>query len=600
VDGLRRLEYRGYDSVGIAVQTDKGIVVRKSQGKAVCFTEQLNKEPISSTCGIGYTRWTTHGRPSDVNAYPHRVGHVAVIHNGFVENHRTLKEKLSALGSVFNAETDTEVIAHLLNSFVGSGRTLEEAALLAVGELRGSYAFLAVSDKEPGVLVGAHQNCPMAVGLGDGEHFVASDIASFLSRTRDVLLLEDREMVIATPGSFRIVDFAGRPKTRKASRIDWTPEMAEKGGYNHFMLKEIHEQSRTIIDTLAGRMLTETGEVLFDTLSLTNEQISSIRRVVMVACGSSLHAALVGKFMIEGLARVPAEVDVASEYRYRDPVVEEGTLCLCISQSGETSDTLAGMREAKSKGATTVAICNVVGSTIAREADGVVYTYSGTEVSIASTKAFLAQLVVFYLLALHLGRTRDVLSSEEASLHLTELSNMPRKIEEYLKSDELIQAIAKKHKDSTDFFYLGRGTSYPIALEGALKLKETSYIHAEGYPAGEMRHGPVALIDEKMSVVVLCAKGENYEATLANMEEARARGGKMIIVGTEGDESLREKTEDVLLLPPCGRYARPIMEVVPLQLLAYYTAVMRGTNVDKPRNLTKSVSTEWGEGKTGG
>jgi glucosamine--fructose-6-phosphate aminotransferase (isomerizing) len=517
---------------------------------------------------------------------------VAIIHNGIVENHRTLKERLSSRGSVFSSETDTEVIAHLLDSFVSSGRTLEEAAQLTVAEIRGSYAFLAVSDKEPGTLVGARLNCPMVVGLGSGEYFLASDLTAFLSHTRDVLFLEDGEMVVATPEGYRITDFAGKPKTRKAHRIEWSPVMAEKGGFRHFMMKEIHEQPRGIIDTLAGRMLTETGEVFFETLPLTAEQLSAIRKVVLVACGTSWHAALVGKFMIEGLARVPVEVDLGSEYRYRDPVVEEGTLCVCISQSGETADTLAGMREAKSKDAVTIAICNVVASTIAREADGVIYTHAGPEIGVASTKAFTTQLVAMYLMALHLGKTRKMLTSEEVSLHLTELSDLPRKIEECLKHDEKIQALAKKYKDAADFLYLGRGISYPIALEGALKLKEISYVHAEGYAAGEMKHGPIALIDERMPVLVLCAKGESYEKTLSNLEEAHARGGMVIAVGTEGDDSLGEKAEDVLLLPACGRYARPIMEVIPLQLLAYYMAVMKGTDVDQPRNLAKSVTVE--------
>ena len=382
-----------------------------------------------------------------------------------------------------------------------------------MGDIRGSYAFLAVSDKEPGTLVGVRLNCPMVVGLGEGEYFLASDLTAFLSHTRDVLFLEDGEMVVATPEGFRVTDFVGRPRERKAQRIDWSPVMAEKGGFRHFMMKEIHEQPRAIIDTLAGRMLPEAGEVFFETLPLTDEQLRSIRKVTIVACGTSWHAALVGKFMIEGLARVPVEVDLGSEYRYRDPVVEEGTLCVCISQSGETADTLAGMREAKSKGATTISICNVVASTIARESDGVIYTHAGPEIGVASTKAFTTQLVALYLMALHLAQTRKILSPEEISLHLTELSDLPRKIEEYLKHDEEIQAIAKKYKDTPDFLFLGRGISYPIALEGALKLKEISYIHAEGYPAGEMKHGPIALIDERMPVLVLCAKGETYEKT---------------------------------------------------------------------------------------
>jgi glucosamine--fructose-6-phosphate aminotransferase (isomerizing) len=592
VDGLRRLEYRGYDSAGIAVLVDGDIEVRKSQGKISRLTDLIAREPVSGTCGIGHTRWATHGRPSDANAHPHRVGHVAVIHNGIVENHRTLKEMLVSRGRKFCSETDTEVISHLLDAYVCSGLSLEDAARRTVADIRGSYAFLAVSDKEPGTLVGVRLNCPMVVGLGDGEYFLASDLTAFLSHTRDVLFLEDGEMVVATPRELRVTDFLGKPRQRKSQRIDWSPVMAEKGGFRHFMMKEIHEQPRAIIDTLAGRMLPEAGEVFFETLPLSDEQLASIQKVIIVACGTSWHAALVGKFMIEGLARIPVEVDLGSEYRYRDPVVAEGTLCVSISQSGETADTLAGMREAKAKGATTISICNVVASTIARESDGVIYTHAGPEIGVASTKAFTTQLVALYLMALHLAQARKILSPREISLHLTELSDLPRKIEEYVKHDEEIQAIAKKYKDTLDFLFLGRGISYPIALEGALKLKEISYIHAEGYPAGEMKHGPIALIDERMPVLVLCAKGESYEKTISNLEEAHARGGLVIAVGTEGDDTLELKAEDVLRLPACGRYARPIMEVVPLQLLAYHMAVLKGTDVDQPRNLAKSVTVE--------
>ncbi|RJP22332.1 MAG: glutamine--fructose-6-phosphate transaminase (isomerizing) [Deltaproteobacteria bacterium] len=592
VDGLRRLEYRGYDSAGIAVQTGGDIAIRKSQGKIACLTDRIAKEPVSGTCGVGHTRWATHGRPSDENAHPHRAGSVAVIHNGIVENHRTLKEMLVAKGRVFSSETDTEVISHLLDEYVSGGMSLAEAVRRTVSEIRGSYAFLAVTDREPGTLVGVRLNCPMVVGLGQGEYFIASDLTAFLSRTRDVLFLEDGEMVVATPSGVRITDFHGNPRDRKPLRIDWSPVMAEKGGYRHFMLKEIHEQPRAIIDTLAGRMLPEEGEVFFETLPLSDARLATLKKVIVVACGTSWHAALVGKFMIEGLARLPVEVDLGSEYRYRDPVVEEGTLCVPISQSGETADTLAGMREAKSRGATTVSICNVVASTIARESDGVIYTHAGPEIGVASTKAFTTQLAALYLMALHLAQARRVLTPREISLHLIELSELPRRIEDFLKREGEVAAIARRHKDARDFLYLGRGISYPIALEGALKLKEISYIHAEGYAAGEMKHGPIALIDERMPVLVLCARGESYEKTFSNLEEVRARGGKVIAVGTEGDDVLPGKSDDVLLLPECGRYARPILEAVPLQLLAYHMAVLKGTDVDQPRNLAKSVTVE--------
>jgi len=592
VDGLRRLEYRGYDSAGVAVQVAGDIAVRKSRGKISRLAERIAEDPVSGTCGVGHTRWATHGRPSDENAHPHRSGHVAVIHNGIIENHRSIKERMTAKGRVFSSETDTEVIAHLLDEYVTEGMSLEEAARRTVVELRGSYAFLAVADREPGTLVGVRLNCPMVVGLGKGEFFLASDLTAFLSHTRDVLFLDDGEMVIATPAGVRITDFRGNPRDRSPRRIDWSPAMAEKGGFRHFMLKEIHEQPRAILDTLAGRMRPESGEIFFETLPLPASQLAALKKVTLVACGTSWHAALVGKFMIEGLARIPVEVDLGSEYRYRDPVVEDGTLCVAVSQSGETADTLAGMREAKAKGATTVSICNVVDSTIARESDGVIYTHAGPEIGVASTKAFTTQLVAFYLMAIHLARQRRILTRREISLHLADLSELPRKIEEFLKREPEIAAVAKKYKDARDFLFLGRGISYPIALEGALKLKEISYIHAEGYPAGEMKHGPIALIDERMPVLVLCAKGESYEKTFSNLEEALSRGGRMIAVGTEGDELLKGKAEDVILLPACGRYARPILEVVPLQLLAYHMAVLKGTDVDQPRNLAKSVTVE--------
>ncbi len=592
LDGLGKLEYRGYDSAGIAVLERGGIVVRKSEGKLSRLVELVSREPVSGSCGVGHTRWATHGRPSDQNAHPHRAGAVAIVHNGIIENHQTLKRRMQEGGREFCSETDTEVIAHLLDQHVSAGRSLSEAALRTVAELRGSYAFLAVSEREPGTLVGVRLNCPMVAGVGEGETFLASDLPPLLSHTRKALFLEDGEMIVATPGGISLFDFQGNPRAREPRQIDWSPVMAEKGGYRHFMLKEIHEQPRAILDTLAGRMLPETGELFFDTLPLPDEHLRKLRKVLIVACGTSWHAGLVGKFMIETLSRLPVEVDLGSEYRYRDPVIEEGTLCIPISQSGETADTLAGLREARGKGATAISICNVVSSTIARESDGVIYTHAGPEIGVASTKAFTTQLAALYLLALHLSVARGTLSVQEAAAHLSRLGELPRKIEEVLKAESRIAAIARSFKDATDFLVLGRGISYPIALEGALKLKEISYIHAEGYPAGEMKHGPIALIDERMPVLVLCARGESYEKTLSNLEEARARGGRVIAVGTEGDRELADKAEQTLFLPPCGRLARPILEVVPLQLLAYHMAVLKGTDVDQPRNLAKSVTVE--------
>ena len=592
LDGLRKLEYRGYDSAGIAVLDGGEIVIRKSEGKITRLLELVARAPLSGTCGVGHTRWATHGRPSDDNAHPHKTGQVAVVHNGIIENHRTLKELLLAKGRRFSSETDTEVIAHLVDEYVSQGLGLEESVRKTVAALQGSYAFLCLSEKEPGTVVGARLNCPMVVGVGEGETFLASDLPPLLSHTRDALFLEDGEIVVAGPGGIRVTDFSGDVKRRPPVHIDWSPVMAEKGGYRHFMLKEIHEQPRAILDTLAGRVLPETGEVFFETLPLGEEELRKLSRVLIVACGTSWHAGLVGKFMIERLARLPVEVDLGSEYRYRDPVVEPGTLCIPVSQSGETADTLAGLREARGKGAAAISICNVVSSTIARDSDGVIYTHAGPEIGVASTKAFTTQLVALYLLGLRLGRARRILSRTDLSSHLLELSDLARKIEEVLKREEEIAAIARKYKDSRDFLYLGRGISYPIALEGALKLKEISYIHAEGYPAGEMKHGPIALIDERMPVLVLCARGETYEKTLSNLEEARTRGGRIIAVGTEGDTDLLDKAEDVFFLPPCGELARPILEVVPLQLLAYHMAVLKGTDVDQPRNLAKSVTVE--------
>jgi glucosamine--fructose-6-phosphate aminotransferase (isomerizing) len=592
LDGLSKLEYRGYDSAGIAVHGDGDIAVRKSEGKLARLVELVAREPVSGTCGVGHTRWATHGRPSDENAHPHRAGDIAVVHNGIIENHQSLKKRLCGMGRTFCSETDTEVIAHLLDEHAAAGMSLAEAARRTVAELKGSYAFLAISLKEPGTLVGARLNCPMVVGIGDGETFLASDLPPLLSHTREAIFLEDGEMVVARPERVEVTDFSGSPRRRTPQHIDWSPVMAEKGGYRHFMLKEIHEQPRAILDTLAGRMLPESGEVFFETLPLPDERLRRLRKVLIVACGTSWHAGQVGKFMIEGMARLPVEVDLGSEFRYRDPVVEEDTLCVPISQSGETADTIAGLREARKKGAIAISICNVVSSTIARESDGVIYTHAGPEIGVASTKAFTTQLVALYLLALHLAAARGTLATEEAAAHLQDLSDLPRKIEEVLKNEAAIASIARKYKDARDFLYLGRGVSYPIALEGALKLKEISYIHAEGYAAGEMKHGPIALIDERMPVLVLCSQGGPYEKTLSNLEEARTRGGRVIAVGTAGDAVLSEKAEDVLWLPRCGRYTLPILEVVPLQLLAYHMAVLKGTDVDQPRNLAKSVTVE--------
>jgi glucosamine--fructose-6-phosphate aminotransferase (isomerizing) len=585
---LRRLEYRGYDSAGIAVFSGGSAVIRKACGKIANLAALVAADPVEGTVGVGHTRWATHGRPSDTNAHPHKSGLVTVVHNGIIENHRVLRERLRADGRTFVSETDTEVISHLLDRSVSAGASLEEAVLSAVSELEGSFAFLALSDGEPGRIVGARLNCPLVVGVGEGESFFASDLPPLLAHTRRVIFLDDGEVAVVDGAGVRLLDFEGRERHREPRYIDWSPVMAEKGGFRHFMLKEIHEQPRAILDTLATRLSQATGEVSIDELPLPDD----LRKVVIVACGTSWHAALVGKFMVESLARVPVEVDLGSEFRYRDPVVGKGTLCVAVSQSGETADTLAGMREAKRKGAATAAVCNVVSSTIAREADGVLYTHAGPEIGVASTKAFTTQLVALYLFALRLARSRGTLSPGELEKHSAELSHLPTLVEETLKTEAAVAAIARRFKDASDFLFLGRGISYPVALEGALKLKEISYIHAEGYPAGEMKHGPIALIDERMPVLVLCSRGESYDKTLSNLEEAKSRGGRIVAVGTEGDAELAEKAEECLFLPPCGRFARPVLETVPLQLLAYHMAVLKGTDVDQPRNLAKSVTVE--------
>ncbi len=601
LDGLRRLEYRGYDSAGIAVVTQNGkLEIRRASGKLRNLEETIRLSPLDGIYGIGHTRWATHGRPTEENAHPHRDchGNVVVVHNGIIENYLELKKQLSEEGHRFITETDTEVIAHLVEKY-SNGIPLEEAVRRAVQQLRGVYALAILSTRDPNKIVAARMGPPAVIGLGQDEYFVASDIPAVLYHTRDVFFLADGDLAVITPQGVRLLDFEGRAIQRPVQHITWDPILAEKGGFKHFMQKEIFEQPRAVRDTLLGRISLETGRIFLDEMNITDEEFRNFRDIKIVACGTSWHAALAGKFMIERLAEVPVEVDYGSEFRYRDPIVGPQTLTILISQSGETADTLAAQREAKQKGSKTLAICNVVGSMMTREASGTIYTHAGPEIGVASTKAFTAQLTALALVALYLARVRGVGTEEQARTLLRELTRLPQKLESILQRDEEIEDLARQLFRHTDFLYLGRGIHYPIALEGALKLKEISYIHAEGYPAGEMKHGPNALIDENLPVVVLATRDEadpasllRYEKTVSNIKEVKSRDGIVISVITEGDRSAREASDHVIEIPPAPELLLPILEVVPLQLLAYHIAVRRGCDVDQPRNLAKSVTVE--------
>jgi glucosamine--fructose-6-phosphate aminotransferase (isomerizing) len=592
LEGLRRLEYRGYDSAGIAVLHEGRISVRRAKGKLSALETLLRQQPLHGVRGIGHTRWATHGRPSEINAHPHCAGDVAVVHNGIIENYLELKERLAQKGHTFTSETDTEIIAHLVEQHLGECGDFETAVRRALGEVRGAYAVAILCEREPDKLVAARLGSPLVVGQGQGEFFVASDIPAMLSHTREMYFLDEGEMVVFADGRMRFSDARGAQVEKQPKTITWSPLMAEKGGYKHFMLKEIYEQPRAVADTLAGRVLAERGEVCLEGLDFDDAQIQGFDKLNIVACGTSWHAALDGKFLIEKFARLPVEVDIASEFRYRDPLVNERTLTVLISQSGETADTLAALREAAGKGGRTVAICNVVESSIARESDGVIYTHAGPEIGVASTKAFTTQLVALYLLALYLGRGRNTLSAERCRALIEPLLALPRLLEEVLECDETIQQIARDFMHARDFLYLGRGIHYPIALEGALKLKEISYIHAEGYPAGEMKHGPIALIDENVPAVFVCPYNETFEKVVSNMEEVRARSGKIIAVATEGQTGLLGEVDALITIPAISDDVAPVLTAVPMQLLAYHVAVLKGTDVDQPRNLAKSVTVE--------
>jgi glucosamine--fructose-6-phosphate aminotransferase (isomerizing) len=602
LDGLRRLEYRGYDSAGIAVVGQNGkLEIRRAPGKLRNLEEVIRTSPLDGVYGMGHTRWATHGRPTEENAHPHRdcTGEIVVVHNGIIENYLELKHQLIREGHKFVTETDTEVIAHLVEKFSTKGVSLEDAVRKTVAQLTGIYALVVLSTRDPGKIVAARLGPPVVIGLGQDEYFVASDIPAVLPHTRDVFFLADGDIAVITPQGVRVMDFEGRPIERAVQHITWDPILAEKGGFKHFMQKEIFEQPRAVRDTLLGRISLDTGKVFLDEMNITEREFQELRGVKIVACGTSWHSGLAGKFLIECLAHVPVEVDYGSEFRYRDPIIDAHTLVIVISQSGETADTLAAQREAKQKGAKTLAICNVPGSMITREADGTILTHAGPEIGVASTKAFTGQLTALVLVALHLAQVRGKMPPDSARALLQELSRVPHKMEWILQRDAEYEELARQFFRHTDFLYLGRGIHYPIALEGALKLKEISYIHAEGYPAGEMKHGPNALIDEHLPVVVIATRDEadhasmtRYEKTVSNIQEVKARDGIVVSVVTEGDTLARGASNHVIEIPSAPELLAPILEIVPLQLLAYHIAVRRGCDVDQPRNLAKSVTVE--------
>src|SRR5918994_2001567 len=597
LDGLRRLEYRGYDSAGVAVVQNGGVEVRRSAGKLINLEHSIESKPLAGVYGLGHTRWATHGRPTEENAHPHRdgSGRIVVVHNGIIENYLEIKRELVAEGHEFASETDTEVVAHLVQKeWWNDG--LENAVLRAMKRVRGLFALVLLSADDPEKLVTVRNGPPIVVGIGEGEYFVASDVPAILSHTRNVVFLDDREMAIVTATGVRFQTLDGQPVERQPTRVTWDPISAEKAGYKHFMLKEIVEQPRAVQETALGRASRDTGQVHLNEMAITDAELRSITKITLLACGTSWHAALVGKFMIEELAKIAVEVDYGSEYRYRNPIIDKHTLAVAITQSGETADTLAAMREAKSKGARSLSICNVVGSMATREAEGTIYTHAGPEIGVASTKAFTTQLVALHLLALYLGQIRGALTPDQARPHLEGLTQLPLLIEQALKCESLTEEIAKRFYQRSDFLYLGRGINYPIALEGALKLKEISYIHAEGYPAGEMKHGPIALIDEEMPVVTIAPHDHVFEKMIGNVQEAKARGGSLIALTTvarNGIHDLLDPAHDFLItVPDSHPLLTPVLMVVPLQLLAYHIAVRRGCDVDQPRNLAKSVTVE--------
>ena len=592
IAGLAKLEYRGYDSAGVAVMQGEKIEVRRSVGKLANLQKSLSEKAISGSIGIGHTRWATHGKPSEQNAHPHRSNGCVLVHNGIIENYQPLKQQLQKEGYAFQSETDTEVVAHLIDKHLQRGLTLAEAVCAAAKEVRGSYALAVISEKEPHRLIAARSGCPLVVGRTKQASYVASDVMAMLAHTRDVLYLEEGDVAVVTQDDVQVMDADGREVSRKTARVTWDASAAEKSGYPHFMLKEINEQPQTILDTMRGRYSYDTGEADLADIGLTPSELQAVDRIWIVACGTSWHAGQVGKYLLEEMVRTPVQVDIGSEFRYRDPLVGKNDLFITISQSGETADTLAAAREAKEKGARVLSIVNVVGSTLARESDGVLYTHCGPEIGVASTKAFTAQLTALYLLALHLARVRNVMNEADGKAWLDRLVRLPTLVKAVLGREAEIVAIAKRYYKKRNFLFLGRGINYPIALEGSLKLKEVSYIHAEGYAAGEMKHGPIALIDRDMPVVVLAPRDRLYEKTVSNLMEVKARRAPVIALVAEGERELGKTADAVFTIPDTHPLMSPILFTIPLQLLAYHIAVLRGADVDQPRNLAKSVTVE--------
>ena len=597
LEGLRRMEYRGYDSAGVAVVSPEGIALRRSAGKLANLEQAIRVEPVEGLYGVGHTRWATHGRPTEENAHPHRdcTGRIVVVHNGIIENYLELKKELQSQGHEFKTETDTEIVAHLVEREMRDDG-LENAVRRALTYMRGMFAIVLVSVEDPEKIVAVRNGPPIVVGLGKDEFFVASDIPAILAHTRDVVFLGDEEMAVITRSGVQFTDYQGRAVSKTTQRVLWDPIAAEKGGHKHFMLKEIYEQPTAARDTILGRVSLDRGQIFLEDLNISDETLRALQKVSIIACGTSWHAGLVGKYLIEALAQIPVEVDYGSEYRYRNPIVASNELAVVITQSGETADTLAALREAKRKGAHSIAICNVVGSMATREAEGTVYTHAGPEIGVASTKAFTSQLVALQLLALYMAQVRGTLTPAQIRNHIAELLQMPQTIEHTIKASAVMEKVAERFYNRSDFLFLGRGINYPIALEGALKLKEISYIHAEGYPAGEMKHGPIALIDEMMPVVAIAPNDHVFEKMIGNVQEAKARGGSVIALTTDGDARMAavlDRHADVMVpLPATTALLTPVVMTVPLQLLAYHIAVRRGCDVDQPRNLAKSVTVE--------
>jgi len=594
IGGLKKLEYRGYDSAGIAVVNGDGVEVVRAEGKLSNLEAKLGEHDLKGSFGMGHTRWATHGKPNENNAHPHRdcTGQVVVIHNGIIENFLPIKQRLQSLGHEFKTETDTEVVAHLIEEHLKGGAKFVEAVRSTLKEIEGHYALVMIDGNEPGTIVAAKYGPPLVIGLGENENLIASDVAPLLAYTRNIIYLEDGEYAVANQQSVQVFDRDDKAVDRPPKKILWDAVAAEKEGYRHYMLKEIHEQPRAVRDTFTGRMFEESGEVYFNDLQLTAEEWAKFERVHIVACGTSWHSALVGKFLLEEAARIPVEVDYGSEYRYRNPIVDGKTLVIGVTQSGETADTIAAMQEAQKRGGKLIAICNVIGAAATRMSEGVIYTNAGPEIGVASTKAFTTQLTAFYLLSLYVRQLRGE-NRDDIRRAMHEMRMIPHKIEDILaKQEKKIEKLAHKYQNAQDFLFLGRGVHYPIALEGALKLKEISYIHAEGYPAGEMKHGPIALIDENMPVVAIATRTAVYDKVVSNLQEVKARDGKLIVICDEGDEAMKNLADEVIEVPATIEALQPILTVVPTQLLAYSIALRRGCDVDQPRNLAKSVTVE--------